>query len=242
MTDVRVKICGITNLEDACIAVEAGADLLGFIFYPKSPRYIEPAQVGEIVSALRERMISDQLSVISGQSSVPDPQSPIPNPQFPKFVGVFVDEDGDSMAAILDQTGIDYAQLHGGEPPAMLEKLTPRAFKALRPSSREEAMIDAEWYGEFGPVEGPQLMIDAYDPAIYGGTGKKADWHTAAALARLYPRLLLAGGLTPQNVAQAVRTVRPWGVDVSSGVEIEPGRKDHEAVRAFIENAKGTRI
>jgi phosphoribosylanthranilate isomerase len=143
------------------------------------------------------------------------------------------------VSAILEQTGIDYAQLHGGEPPAVLAQLASRAFKALRPSSSEEAILDAEWYGEFGPAEGPQLMIDAYDPAVYGGTGKKADWHTAAALAHLYPRLLLAGGLTPQNVAQAIRTVRPWGVDVSSGVEIEPGRKDHEAVRAFIARAKG---
>ncbi|MBX3001646.1 MAG: phosphoribosylanthranilate isomerase [Caldilineaceae bacterium] len=223
MTDVRVKICGITNLEDAQVALDAGADLLGFIFYPKSPRYVEPAQVKEIVAGLRR--VSDQ--------------SPIPSPRFPKFVGVFVNEDGDNVAAILDHTGINYAQLHGGEPPTILERLAPRAFKALRPTSREEALIDAESYGKFGPADGPQLMIDAYDPAAYGGTGKKADWLTAAGLAHLYPRLLLAGGLTPVNVAQAVRTVRPWGVDVGSGVEIEPGRKDHPAVRSFIARAKG---
>jgi phosphoribosylanthranilate isomerase len=230
MTDVRVKICGITNLEDAQVALEAGADLLAFNFFSKSPRYIEPAQAKEIVDALRSQ---------SPARLSPNPQSPVASPRFPKFVGVFVNEDADSVAAILDQTGVDYAQLHGGEPPAVLEQLAPRAFKALRPSSVEEAIIDAEWYGEFGPVDGPQLLIDAYDPAAYGGTGKKADWHTAAGLARLYPRLMLAGGLTPENVAQAVRTVRPWGVDVSSGVEIEPGRKDHDAVRAFIARAKG---
>jgi phosphoribosylanthranilate isomerase len=230
MTDVRVKICGITNLEDAQVALEAGADFIAFNFFPKSPRYIEPAQAKEIVAGIRKA--SDQLSIT-------DPQSPVTNPQSPKLVGVFVNEDADSVAAILDQTCVDYAQLHGGEPPAVLEQLAPRAFKALRPSSSEEAILDAEWYAEFGPADGPQLLIDAYDPAAYGGTGKKADWHTAAGLARLYPRLMLAGGLTPENVAQAVRAVRPWGVDVSSGVEIEPGRKDHAAVRAFIARAKG---
>jgi phosphoribosylanthranilate isomerase len=221
MTDVHVKICGITNFADAQVAVEAGADLLGFIFYPKSPRYVGPDQVKEIVS----RLHSD--------SSRNPPAIP-----FPRLVGVFVDEDAGRVAEILAHTGIDYAQLHGGEPPALLEQLAPRAFKALRPASGEEAVIDAEWFGEFGPADGPQLLIDAYDPHAYGGTGKKADWHTAAGLARLYPRLMLAGGLTPENVAQAVRTVRPWGVDVSSGVERQPGQKDHDAVRAFIQRAR----
>ena len=89
-----------------------------------------------------------------------------------------------------------------------------------------------------GLGDGPQLLIDAYAPAQYGGTGKKADWHVAAELAQRYPRLMLAGGLTPGNVAQAVRAVRPWAVDVSSGVEVAPGRKDHDAVRAFIRAAK----
>jgi phosphoribosylanthranilate isomerase len=224
MTELRVKICGITNFEDAQVAVEGGADLLGFIFFSKSPRYVEPEGVKEIVDRLR-----------AGLSHTQGPASGIP---LPKFVGVFVNEEADRISQILAHTGIDYAQIHGGEPPALLERLAPRAFKALRPTSAEEAIIDAEWYGEFGPADGPQLLIDAYDPDAYGGTGKKADWHTAAELAHRYPRLMLAGGLTPENVAQAVRTVRPWGVDVSSGVEREPGRKDHDAVRAFIQLAK----
>jgi phosphoribosylanthranilate isomerase len=240
MTDVHVKICGLTNLEDAQAALDAGADLLGFIFFPKSPRYVEPAQVREIVDALRGRVISDGAApAFRHQLSVISPQSPVPSPQSPKFVGVFVDEEIARVAEILAQTGIDYAQLHGGESPTALAELAPRAFKALRPSSSEEAFTAAEWYAEFGPADGPQLLIDAYDPAAYGGTGKKADWHTAARLASLYPRLMLAGGLTPENVAQAVAAVRPWGVDVSSGVEIAPGRKDHEAVRAFVARAKG---
>ncbi len=215
---VQVKICGITNLEDARSAVEAGADLLGFIFYPRSPRYVEPAQVRAILEALKDERAEERKSAA---------------------VGVFVDEPAARVAEILARSGVDYAQLHGDEPPAVLAALAPQAFKALRPSSAAEAQIEAEWYGEFGPPAGPQLLLDAYDPDSYGGTGKQADWHTAAGLARLYPRLLLAGGLTPQNVAGAVRTVRPWGVDVSSGVEHRPGEKDHDAVRRFVAAAKG---
>ena len=121
----------------------------------------------------------------------------------------------------------------------VLAGLSPRAFKALRPASADQAEDEADHFAPFGAPDGPQLMVDAYDPNHYGGTGKKADWNVAAAIAQRVPRLLLAGGLTPANVADAVRTVRPWGVDVSSGVEISPGRKDHDAVRAFITAAKG---
>ncbi len=213
---VRVKICGITNLEDAQAAARAGADLLGFIFYPPSPRYVTPAQAREIASGLRDSIVGP----------------------LPRLVGVFVDEPLEKVTAVLEEATLDYAQLHGGEPPVLLERLAGRAFKALRPSSREEALADAEWYAELGLAEGPQLLLDAYDPQAYGGTGRKADWDVAQELARRY-RLLLAGGLTPANVARAVATVAPWGVDVSSGVELAPGRKDHAAVRAFVARAKG---
>lgn len=228
MAELRVKICGITNTEDAQAAVDAGADLLGFIFYPKSPRYVTPDQVRTMVLELRTWR--------EQRSPATSSQSPIP---LPRLVGVFVNATAEEILNTLDKSELDYAQLHGGEPPALLQQIGPQAFKALRPSSAEEAQADAEWYGEFGSPDGPQLLIDAYDPHEYGGTGKKADWHTAAGLARIYPRLLLAGGLTPNNVGQAVRTVRPWGVDVSSGVEREPGHKDHAAVRAFVAAAKG---
>ena len=142
------------------------------------------------------------------------------------------------MQRILKETGLDLAQLHGGEPPVVLERLQGRAFKALRSTSLAEAEADAEWYADLGPSAGPDLLLDAYHPQAYGGTGQRADWDTAAALARRY-RLLLAGGLTPANVAEAIARVQPWGVDVSSGVETEPGRKDHAAVRAFIAAARG---
>lgn len=220
MAEIQVKICGITNQADAQVAVEAGADLLGFILYPKSPRFITPAQASVVISEIKA-WVNDQ-----------------PGVTLPRFVGVFVNEPAEQVAQILESTHLDYAQLHGEESLAVLQKLAPRAFKALRPSNAEAAASDAAQYGPLGTPDGPQLLIDAYDPHTYGGTGHKADWHTAAALAKCWPRLLLAGGLTPQNVAQAVRTVRPWGVDVASGVEDAPGRKDHTAVRNFIQNAR----
>lgn len=207
-----VKICGITNTDDARIALDAGADLLGFIFYPKSPRYVEPEQVAQIIQSLQ------------GETDA-----------LPKFVGVFVNETPERIRTMLDEIGLNYAQLHSEEAPDVLQELRPRAFKALRPADAAAAEREAALYADLGPADGPRWLIDAYDPNAYGGTGKRADWHTAAALARRYPGLLLAGGLTPENVADAVRTVHPWGVDVSSGVEAEPGRKDHARVRQFLQ-------
>lgn len=220
----RVKICGITSLEDAVGAAAAGADLLGFIFFPKSPRCVSPAQAAGITSGLKSRL------------SFAEPGAA----RIPRFVGVFVNEPLEAVEETLRRAQLDYAQLHGDEPPALVEALQGRGFKALRPSNATEAAIDAEWYADLGPADGPQLLIDAYDANEYGGTGKKTDWQAAAELGRQYPRLVLAGGLTPGNVAAAVRTVRPWAVDVSSGVEDEPGRKDADKVRAFVCAAKRT--
>lgn len=208
-----IKICGITNPEDAEVALHAGADLLGFILYPKSPRYVTAQQVRTIIEAVR-----------GGGSESPA-----------KFVGVFVNESPGHIRTTLAEASLDYAQLHSEEPPDVLQQLQPRAFKALRPADAAEAEQEAERYADLGPADGPRWMIDAYDPHAYGGTGKHADWHAAASLARRYPGLLLAGGLTADNVTEAMCVVRPWGVDVSSGVEIEPGRKDHDRVRQFID-------
>ncbi len=224
MSDIRVKICGITHSADARAAIEAGADYLGFILYPKSPRYIAPEKIRDL-----RLEIGDSLT----RSPIPNPQSPA----LPRFVGVFVNESVERIREILALAHLDYAQLHGDEPPALLRQLAGKAFKALRPADAEVARDAAARFAPFGLDDGPQLFIDAYHPAEYGGTGKKADWHVAADLAQRYPRLMLAGGLTPGNVAQAIRAVRPWAVDVSSGVEASPGRKDHDAVRAFIRAA-----
>lgn len=209
----QVKICGITNIADAEAALAAGADLLGFICYPKSPRYVTPAQIESIVSSIR-----------------------FPVSSF-RTVGVFVNESAQSVAQILDASGLALAQLHGGESPEFVKQFDGRAFKALRPTDGAAAVADTDLFSSLGPPSGPDLLLDAYHPSEYGGSGRRADWTIAATLARRC-RLLLAGGLTPANVAEAVARVQPWGVDVSSGVEIAPGQKDHAAVRAFIAAAK----
>jgi phosphoribosylanthranilate isomerase len=212
----RVKICGITNLDDACCAAEAGADFLGFIFYPKSPRFVTPEQVTVITQALRAEF---------GSSA-------------PRCVGVFVDEPIARVRAVLDSAGLDLAQLHGSEPPDQVHLLYPRAFKAIRPRTRSDAEAAAAMYCNAAPKpEGddlPQLLLDAYHPQQFGGTGIPADLDVAHALARRL-RLLLAGGLAPETVGPAIEQVRPWGEDVSSGVERVKGAKDHARVRAFIE-------
>ncbi len=209
----HVKICGLTNLTDALVAAEAGADLLGFIFFPKSPRNVTPETVAAIIPAVRQS-----------------------NPMI-KTVGVFVNERADRIATIVEQTGLDYVQLHGDETVDWFTSLNGRCYKALRPADAQEAATQAATYAPLSTLDGLRWMLDAYDPNAYGGTGKRADWRAAAQLARQYPGLLLAGGLTAENVAQAIGVVHPWGVDVASGVEAEPGRKDHAKVREFVAQA-----
>ncbi len=215
----KVKICGLTNFDDAAAAVEAGADLLGFIFYEGSPRFVEAEQVKEIIDELHRVY-------------------PV-EPEKPRYrtVGVFVDRPAAYVAVIMALAGLDWAQLSGNEPVSVLKQLKKRAYKAIRPRTYAEADAEASFYAALSPRFGPRLLIDAYRPGEYGGTGQRADWRIAEQLARLRS-IILAGGLTPDNVAEAVRTVRPWGVDVSSGVEKAPGVKDHDAIRAFVRNAK----
>ena len=207
---MKVKICGITRLDEALMSIEFGADLLGFNFYPKSPRFITPAAA---------RVIVQQIGSIDRR---------------PTLVGVFVNSSLVEIQAMLNSVDLDLAQLHGGEPVMTVARLNHRAFKALRPTSIEEA--DAEWYAPYGPAA-PALLIDAYRSDRFGGTGHQADWSIAAKIALAYP-ILLAGGLTPDNVAEAIAQVQPWGVDVASGIESMPGRKDVQKLRAFIEAAK----
>jgi phosphoribosylanthranilate isomerase len=232
---VRIKICGLTNLDDALVAAEAGADLLGFIFYDKSPRCITPTQVREIVTQLRD---TDHRSPILGSdepgSPVTAPRSPLPAP---RLVGVFVNPSLEQVVRTMDTCGLDLAQLHGEEAPELLAALPGRAFKALRPRDAAEAASQAAAFARFGPAGGPDLLVDAYHPTLRGGAGQTGDWSLAARLAGQH-RLLLAGGLTPDNVAAAIAQVHPWGVDVASGVEAGPGRKDHDRLRAFIAAAR----
>jgi len=199
------------------MAADAGADLLGMIFYSPSPRYVTVDRAREIVRAVRE----------AGFEHV-------------RLVGVTVNAPRYFLDLLLEDVGVDLIQLHGDEAPVILSDYEGRAYKALRPHTEEELDLDAPWFLDMGLREGPRLLIDAAVKGAYEGTGVLANWDTARRLARRYP-ILLAGGLTPENVAEAVRSVRPWGVDVSSGVEQEPGKKDPAKVRAFIELARGVR-
>jgi phosphoribosylanthranilate isomerase len=216
-----IKICGITNVDDARSAVEAGADILGFILYRKSPRYVGPEQIRDIVAAICEASSVERRITT---------------------VGVFVNETPAQILEVLDTAGLDLAQLSGDEPPDSLQALSGRAFKAVRRAAGIEAFVPAgHWTSETAessPVLRPDVLLDADHTSLYGGSGVRADESLAATLAQQY-RLLLAGGLTPENVAGAIRKVKPWGVDVASGVEARPGRKDHDKVRAFIDAVRG---
>ena len=207
VSTTKVKICGITNAEDAAAAVEAGADALGFVFYRKSPRYIEPMLARQIIVSL--------------------PPLVIP-------VGVFVDEDQQVVRDLMDSCGLALAQLHGNESAIYCKELGRTVLKALPVKDRSTFLALAEFRGRAG-VRG--FILDAMSDQAYGGTGQVIDWQLSAEVAKV-ASVLLAGGLTPDNVEKAIRTVQPYGVDVSSGVERSPGRKDHEKVRAFIRTAK----
>jgi len=212
---VIVKICGLTHLDDALLALEAGADLLGFVIYPKSPRGVSLAAVAEITQALR--------------------RAPAFQQRRPALVGVFVNAPPAEVARALDEAGLDLAQLSGHEPLDDLRALGRRAYKAIRSQAEADALpaVDAL----LAHPHRPDLLLDAAHPTLYGGSGQSADLALAAQLAARH-RLLLAGGLRPDNVAATIRAVRPWGVDAASGVEAAPGKKDPAKVRAFVQAAK----
>lgn len=196
----KIKICGIKTLKDALAAIDAGADLIGFNFYPKSPRHIDVGNCRDIMSVMRR----------FGHITC---------------VGVFVNASVESIHATMDTCGLGLAQLHGDETQEMLQVLDGSAFKAFRG-------VPTDVNG-FTRNKAPALLVDASVKGVYGGSGVTADWFAAAELAKRYP-LLLAGGLTPENVADAVREVKPWGVDVASGVESAPGEKDANKMSAFV--------
>lgn len=204
---MKIKICGITNPEDAEVAVAAGADALGFVMYRKSPRFVEPAVARTIVARL---------------------------PPFVLAVGVFVNEEADRVRGLVDECGFALAQLHGDESAMYCQHLGRPALKALRLKDRGTFLALAELHGRAN-VRG--VLIDAFSDQAYGGTGQTVDWTLAQEAARSTP-IILAGGLTPANVAEAISQVRPYGVDVSSGVERSPGKKDPEKVKAFMDAAR----
>ncbi len=201
---VKVKICGITNIADAMAAVDAGADALGFVFYDKSPRFVNPLAVAQIIARL---------------------------PPFIQTVGLFVNEEPEKINWTADYCGLDLVQLHGDESPEDCTEVNRRVIKAFRVKN----IISIEPLKKF-TVAG--YLLDAWSPDAYGGTGRTFNWEVAAA-ARQYGSIILAGGLTPENLAEALLQVQPYALDVSSGVESTPGRKDHEKMREFIRRAKG---
>lgn len=200
----RVKICGITNLADARAAVAAGASALGFVFVPGTPRFVEPALAAAIVREL---------------------------PPFVTAVGLFVNAEAGVIRDTIRLTGIHALQLHGEETPEFtrLFRGAAKVIKAFRVRGAESlavlpAYLDAA----------DAFLLDAYVPGAHGGTGARFDWELAVTAKEHGKPVILAGGLTPENAAEAVRRVQPYAVDVSSGVEAAPGRKDHRKLREFL--------
>ncbi len=207
---VVVKICGVTNFEDAVNSVEAGADMLGFVFYEKSKRYIEPEEAAHII-----REVSS----------------------FASCVAVFVNEDIEKIKKIVDQTMVDIVQLSGDESPEVCAKL--RDFVPVIKSFKVKDEIFLPNVLENYDVD--FVHLDTYSADEYGGTGKTFKWDNVVGLSEKY-KVILSGGLTPENVRDAILKVKPYGVDVSTGVEEYPGKKSVEKVKSFIENAKGVRL
>jgi len=196
----EIKICGITNVEDGLAAASAGADALGFVFHPASPRYVAPGRAREIIAALPPTVCS---------------------------VGVFVNLAAVEVLQIAELCGLDFIQLHGAETPEYCRRFPRgRVIKALSIRSEGEFAVMADY-----PVRA--FLVDAHDPVRFGGTGKTCDWNLAREAAARHP-LILAGGLNEENVAAALKAVHPLAVDISSGVEVKPGRKDHEKTRSVI--------
>jgi phosphoribosylanthranilate isomerase len=199
-----VKICGVTRVEDAQAAVQAGASAIGFVFWPDSPRYVDPYRARAIRATL---------------------------PPFVTAVGVFVNQPLAYVSGVASLARLGAVQLHGDETPEYASRISAPIVKAIAFDAAGGGLLPA-W-----PAS-TTLLLDVHDPVKRGGTGRTIDWSAAAALAA-ERRIFLAGGLTPDNVAEAVARVRPFGIDVSSGVEETPGVKDHRRLRALFEALHG---
>lgn len=200
---MQVKICGVTNLEDALAASEFGADALGFIFAPHSPRYIHPEKAAEIIKAL---------------------------PAFVTSVGVFTTGTIEDIQEIISFCRLDRVQFHGPFSYDIIEAFSNRAIQVLK-------IKDTSSLEQFKAAPARALLLDTYDKSLEGGSGICFDWQLAVAAKQFGP-IILAGGLTPDNIQEAIQKVHPYGVDVSTGVELKKGKKDHRKLKKFIELAK----
>lgn len=202
--DVKVKICGITNIDDARAAADAGADAIGLMFFEKSPRFVSIETAAEISQSISPWVMR---------------------------VGVFVDPDPQLVFAAINNCGLNMLQFHGEETPDFCSQFGTLSMKAFR-------IRDEESLQQLPAYKTDAYLLDSYVAGKQGGTGEKFNWNLAIDAKRFGKPIFLAGGLTPANIAEAVRQVTPFGVDVSSGVESSPGKKDHDKVRAFITNAR----
>ena len=196
---IKIKICGITNYDDAKNAVSLGVDALGFIFYQKSPRFIHPIAARDIIRKL---------------------------PPFVAKVGVFVDDTEETIQAVFGQTGIDTVQLHGSETPEFAHRLSCAVVKAFAVKSGFDV-------GALSQYQVAGYLLDTWSdtPGVHGGSGKTFDWSIAKDATRRYPNIILAGGLNPANIREALENVQPYAVEFNSGVEIKPGVKNHYKMR-----------
>lgn len=206
MIAVKVKICGITNVEDALAAIEMGADLIGFNFYPQSKRYVTPDQAREIIDKL---------------------------PTFVDTVGIFVNAAGEHVREVAKMCSLNWVQLHGDETPEYCDALrwiSAKVIKGIRVKDASDIERANDYYTD-------AVLLDAFHPDEYGGTGHKFDWNLVR---RLQTRVFLAGGITPENAVEAVE-VGAYGIDLCSGIESSPGKKDHEKMQRLFENIKHVR-
>jgi len=206
MLVVKVKICGITNYEDAAAAMDMGADLLGFNFYPKSPRYVTPQEALKIISKL---------------------------PGFIDIAGVFVNAPLEQIREVISQCQLDWVQLHGDESPQFCQSLASiniKTMKALRVKNQEDIEKANSFFTD-------AILLDAFHPEEYGGTGITFDWNIVGHIGK---RIFLAGGINPDNIEEAIK-LGVYGVDVCSGIEAEPGKKDHKKMKKLFENIRHLR-
>jgi len=201
---IKIKICGITNPEDATLAVDFGADALGFIFYPPSRRAVTAEKAREIIAKL---------------------------PPFVIKIGVFVDEKPEKIQEIVNGCRLDGIQLHGAETPDFCRLFRRRVIKSFKPENESSVK-------EISDYKVDAFLLDSYHPELLGGTGATFDWELAVAAKMFGPPVILSGGLTPENVGEAIRLVRPYAIDAASGVEAFQGKKDPEKLKNFIEQAR----